>query len=92
MVCKNARNGPQNERKIPQTSANLKKCSFEYITSGTCSLLGQKLKTRAQTVCSSRNKSEHKKRYQWKVQVRLGEYVTPGSRIVRDPHVPPKLP
>ena len=34
MVCKNARNGPQNERKNPQTSANLKKCSFENINLG----------------------------------------------------------
>ena len=59
---------PAKRAKQMQTSANLKSAQLEMLTSGPFSLLGQKLKNRAQTVCSSRKKASNKNKYQWKVQ------------------------
>ena len=85
MVCKNARNGPQNERKNPQTSANLKKCSFEHINLGHFFIARAEIEDSGTNCVFEQKKSEQKKRYQWKVQVR--SQCPQGSNY----HIPLKL-
>ena len=62
MVCKNARSGRQNERKNPQTSAKLKKCSFGNINLGHLFIARAEIEDSGTNCVFEQKKSEQKKK------------------------------
>ena len=69
MACNNARNGPQNERKNPQTSANLNKCSFENMNLGQLFIARAEIEDSGTNCVFEQKEKRAKIKYQWKVQV-----------------------